>query len=147
MNQTYSRAELDQLSYAELKKLSAELEKEGAQIKKTRHYFIDEFWRRLGDRPIAAAELSDGDLAARRIGNKPILFAKAAGKFCAFDDRCPHKGFPLHKGSLDGRTLTCAYHGGKFDVQSGACLKHPYETLPCESFAVVVANDGSIECK
>lgn len=147
MNRDYSREELEQLSHAELKKLAAELEMEGAQIKKTRHYFIDEFWRRLGDRPIAAAELSDGELGATHIGNNPILFAKAAGKLCAFDDRCPHKGFPLHKGSLDGHTLTCAYHGGKFDIRSGACLKHPYETFPCQSFVVEVAEDGTIESK
>ena len=147
MNQTYSRKELEQLSHAELKKLAAELEMEGAQIKETRHYFIDEFWRRIEDRPIKVAEVSDGEMAAVRIGNKPIVFAKVEDKIYAFNDRCPHKGFPLHKGSLEGHTLTCAYHGGKFDIRSGQCLKHPYATYPCQSFAVDVAQDGTVECK
>ena len=147
MNQTHSREELEQLSHAELKKLAAELEMEGAQIKQTRHYFIDEFWRRIEDRPIKVAELSDGEMAAVRIGNKPIVFAKVEDKIYAFNDRCPHKGFPLHKGSLEGHTLTCAYHGGKFDIRSGQCLKHPYATYPCQSFAVDVAQDGTVECK
>jgi 3-phenylpropionate/trans-cinnamate dioxygenase ferredoxin component len=147
MNQTHSREELEQLSHAELKKLAAELEMEGAQIKETRHYFIDEFWRRIEDRPIKVAELSDGEMAAVRIGNKPIVFAKVEDKIYAFNDRCPHKGFPLHKGSLEGHTLTCAYHGGKFDIRSGQCLKHPYATYPCQSFAVDVAQDGTVECK
>ena len=147
MNQTHSREELEQLSHAELKKLAAELEMEGAQIKKTRHYFIDEFWRRIEDRPIKVAEVSDGEMAAVRIGNKPIVFAKVEDKIYAFNDRCPHKGFPLHKGSLEGHTLTCAYHGGKFDIRSGQCLKHPYATYPCQSFAVDVAQDGTVECK
>jgi 3-phenylpropionate/trans-cinnamate dioxygenase ferredoxin component len=147
MNQTHSREELEQLSHAELKKLAAELEMEGAQIKETRHYFIDEFWRRIEDRPIKVAEVSDGEMAAVRIGNKPIVFAKVEGKIYAFNDRCPHKGFPLHKGSLEGHTLTCAYHGGKFDIRSGQCLKHPYATYPCQSFAVDVAQDGTVECK
>ena len=147
MNQTHSREELEQLSHAELKKLAAELEMEGAQIKETRHYFIDEFWRRIQDRPIKVAELSDGEMAAVRIGNKPIVFAKVEDKIYAFSDRCPHKGFPLHKGSLEGHTLTCAYHGGKFDIRSGQCLKHPYATYPCQSFAVDVAQDGTVECK
>ena len=147
MNQTHSREELEQLSHAELKKLAAELEMEGAQIKQTRHYFIDEFWRRIEDRPIKVAEVSDGEMAAVRIGNKPIVFAKVEDKIYAFSDRCPHKGFPLHKGSLEGHTLTCAYHGGKFDIRSGQCLKHPYATYPCQSFAVDVAQDGTVECK
>jgi nitrite reductase/ring-hydroxylating ferredoxin subunit len=147
MNQTHSREELEQLSHAELKKLAAELEMEGAQIKETRHYFIDEFWRRIEDRPIKVAEVSDGEMAAVRIGNKPIVFAKVEDKIYAFNDRCPHKGFPLHKGSLEGHTLTCAYHGGKFDIRSGQCLKHPYATYPCQSFAVDVAQDGTVECK
>ena len=147
MNQTHSREELEQLSHAELKKLAAELEMEGAQIKQTRHYFIDEFWRRIEDRPIKVAEVRDGEMAAVRIGNKPIVFAKVEDKIYAFNDRCPHKGFPLHKGSLEGHTLTCAYHGGKFDIRSGQCLKHPYATYPCQSFAVDVAQDGTVECK
>ena len=147
MNQTHSREELEQLSHAELKKLAAELEMEGAQIKETRHYFIDEFWRRIEDRPIKVVELSDGEMAAVRIGNKPIVFAKVEDKIYAFNDRCPHKGFPLHKGSLEGHTLTCAYHGGKFDIRSGQCLKHPYATYPCQSFAVDVAQDGTVQCK
>ena len=147
MNQTHSREELEQLSHAELKKLAAELEMEGVQIKETRHYFIDEFWRRIEDRPIKVAEVRDGEMAAVRIGNKPIVFAKVEDKIYAFNDRCPHKGFPLHKGSLEGHTLTCAYHGGNFDIRSGQCLKHPYATYPCQIFAVDVAQDGTVECK
>ena len=147
MNQSYNREELEQLSHAELKKLAAELEMEGAQIKKTRHYFIAEFWRRLENRPVKVAELGEGELAAVRLGEEPIVFAKVEDKVYAFNDRCPHKGFPLHKGSLEGHTLTCAYHGGKFDLRNGQCLKHPYATYPCQSFAVDVAEDGTIECK
>ena len=147
MNRDYSREELEGLTRDELNRLAAELELEGAQIKKVRHYFIDEFWRRIGDRPVKVAELNDGELASARIGDKPILFAKVEDKIYAFSDRCPHKGFPLHKGSLDGYTLTCAYHGGQFDIRNGQCLKHPYATYPCQSFAVDVAQDGTIECK
>jgi hypothetical protein len=109
MNQTYTREELEQLSHAELEKLSAELEMEGAQIKNTRHYFIAEFWRRIENRPIKVAELGEGKLAAARLGDQPIVFAKVDDKIYAFNDSCPHKGFPLHKGSLDGYTLTCAW--------------------------------------
>ena len=147
MNRNYSRKELEGLTYDELKRLAAQLEFEGAQIKKVRHYFIDEFWRRIENQPVNVAELSEGKLAAVRLGDQPIVFTKVDDKIYAFSDRCPHKGFPLHKGSLEGHTLTCAYHGGKFDIRNGECLKHPYATYPCQSFAVDVAEDGMIECK
>jgi nitrite reductase/ring-hydroxylating ferredoxin subunit len=147
MNQTYTREELERLTHDELKKLASELEMEGAQIKKVRHYFVEEFWKRIKERPIKAPELGDGEMAAVRMENKPILFAKVDGKIYAFNDRCPHKGFPLHKGTLEGHTLTCAYHGGKFDVRGGKCLKHPYKTYSCLSYEVAVLDDGTIECK
>ena len=147
MNQPDTREELEKLSHAELKKLAAELEMEGAQIKNTRHYFIAEFWRRIENQPIKLTELGEGKLAAARLGDQPIVFAKVDDKIYAFNDRCPHKGFPLHKGSLDGYTLTCAYHGGQFDIRTGACLKHPTETYPCERFQPNAAADGTIVCE
>ena len=147
MNRTYTREELERIPYDELKRLAGELEREGAEIKKTRHYFIAEFWKRIQAQPLAARELGEGRMAAVRIGDKSVLFARVKDKIYAFNDRCPHKGFPLHKGALEGHTLTCAYHGGKFDVRSGACLKHPYETHPCMSFGVTVLEDGTVEPK
>jgi nitrite reductase/ring-hydroxylating ferredoxin subunit len=147
MSKTYSREELEKLTYNELKKLSAELEMEGARIKKARRCFVDEFWKRIGEQRIKALELGEGEMVAAVIGSQPILFVKVEGKIYAFNDRCPHKGFPLHKGTLSGHTLTCAYHGGQFDVRSGACLKHPYATYPCMRFEVDVLDDGTIECK
>jgi nitrite reductase/ring-hydroxylating ferredoxin subunit len=146
MSKTYNREELEKFSYGELKKLAAELEMEGAQIKKARRCFVDEFWKRIGEQRIKALELGEGEMKAVKIGERSILFTKVEEKIYAFNDRCPHKGFPLHKGTLDGHTLTCAYHGGQFDVRSGACLKHPYTTYPCMRFEVAVLDDETIEC-
>ena len=147
MSTTYTREELENLTHDELKKLAAELEMEGAQIKKARRYFVDEFWKRIGEERVKVQELAEGQMAAVKNGDKHILFAKVEGKIYAFNNRCPHKGFPLHKGTLEGHTLTCAYHGGQFDVRSGACVKHPYATYPCMRFEVAVLDDGTVECK
>lgn len=35
------------------------------------------------------------------------------------DNRCPHEGYPLAQGKLDGCVLTCAWHNWKFDVRDG----------------------------
>ena len=41
------------------------------------------------------------------------------GKFYAVDDRCPHRGAPLSEGVITGTTVTCPWHGAKFDVTNG----------------------------
>jgi nitrite reductase/ring-hydroxylating ferredoxin subunit len=40
----------------------------------------------------------------------------------AVDNECPHEGNPLVEGEVLGPTLTCAYHGWRFDLETGACL-------------------------
>jgi nitrite reductase/ring-hydroxylating ferredoxin subunit len=37
----------------------------------------------------------------------------------AVDNRCPHMGFPLHKGSVADGILTCHWHHARFDLTSG----------------------------
>ncbi len=40
-------------------------------------------------------------------------------KFYALDGVCPHQGGPLGKGTLEGCTVTCPWHGWQFDVATG----------------------------
>ena len=37
----------------------------------------------------------------------------------AVDNRCPHMGFPLHRGTLRDGILTCHWHHARFDLESG----------------------------
>ncbi len=37
----------------------------------------------------------------------------------AVDNRCPHMGFPLHKGSVKDGILTCHWHHARFDLTCG----------------------------
>ena len=37
----------------------------------------------------------------------------------AVDNRCPHMGFPLHRGSVCDGILTCHWHHARFDLASG----------------------------
>jgi nitrite reductase/ring-hydroxylating ferredoxin subunit len=37
----------------------------------------------------------------------------------AVDNRCPHMGFPLNRGTLQQGILTCHWHHARFDLQSG----------------------------
>ncbi|MCH9050911.1 MAG: Rieske 2Fe-2S domain-containing protein [Proteobacteria bacterium] len=50
----------------------------------------------------------------------PLLVIYDAGKVLALDNRCPHLGFPLHRGSIEDGILTCHWHHARFDLRSGA---------------------------
>ena len=56
------------------------------------------------------------------VGGTEIAVFVVDGEAHAFVNACPHEGNPLHEGDILGDTLTCAYHGWKFDLGTGACL-------------------------
>jgi nitrite reductase/ring-hydroxylating ferredoxin subunit len=41
------------------------------------------------------------------------------------DDRCAHRGFPLHDGICDGATVRCRTHGARYDLATGDALSGP----------------------
>jgi len=41
------------------------------------------------------------------------------GKYYALDERCAHRGGPLSEGVFDGGVITCLWHLGQFDLESG----------------------------
>ena len=59
----------------------------------------------------------------------------------AVDNRCPHMGFPLHKGSVADGILTCHWHHARFDLTSGGTFDpwaDDVQTYP------VVVRDGIV---
>jgi nitrite reductase/ring-hydroxylating ferredoxin subunit len=65
-----------------------------------------------------------GDLKAKgRLvihgAQRPILVIFDRGRVFALDNRCPHMGFPLERGSVEDGILTCHWHHARFDLQSG----------------------------
>ena len=66
----------------------------------------------LKERGVAAAS-HDGRVAA--------IFAEGDRIF-AVDNRCPHMGFPLTKGTLKNGILTCHWHSWQFDASCGGCF-------------------------
>ena len=63
----------------------------------------------------------DGRAVVEVDGTEIAVFV-VEGEAHAFANACPHEGNPLHEGDILGDTLTCAYHGWKFDLGTGACL-------------------------
>ena len=51
--------------------------------------------------------------------HRPILLVYEGGQVFALDNRCPHMGFPLERGSIDDGILTCHWHHARFELTSG----------------------------
>jgi nitrite reductase/ring-hydroxylating ferredoxin subunit len=51
--------------------------------------------------------------------HRPILLVYENGHVFALDNRCPHMGFPLDRGSIADGILTCHWHHARFELASG----------------------------
>jgi nitrite reductase/ring-hydroxylating ferredoxin subunit len=51
--------------------------------------------------------------------HRPVLLVHEGGQVFAFDNRCPHMGFPLDRGSVEDGILTCHWHHARFELASG----------------------------
>ena len=62
------------------------------------------------------------------------------GKYYAVDNRCPHMGYPMSKGSVRDGVLICHWHHWEFDLNTGGCLLTSGDDL--KAFPVEVRDDG-----
>lgn len=73
-------------------------------------------------RLVRAASLVDlqraGCLPVQVEGHTVALFFHNEHVY-AVDNRCPHMGFPLHRGTVQDGVLTCHWHHARFDLSSG----------------------------
>jgi 3-phenylpropionate/trans-cinnamate dioxygenase ferredoxin subunit len=83
-------------------------------------------------------ELPEGETLAVFAGRKEICLARLNGEVYAFSNNCTHRDFPLVGGELDPSecSITCDWHGARFDVRTGAPLSppatRPVATYPCQ---------------
>jgi nitrite reductase/ring-hydroxylating ferredoxin subunit len=54
--------------------------------------------------------------------HRPILVIYDRERVVALDNRCPHMGFPLERGSVEDGILTCHWHHARFDLRSGCAF-------------------------
>ena len=78
----------------------------------------------MGDRVTIGTlqELRLAGYLTGKAGTQPICVFWCEGAPFALDDRCPHMGFPLHRGTVESGLLTCHWHRARFDVSSGGTL-------------------------
>ena len=77
------------------------------------------------DTPILAGrqeEIRRRGVVVVKGADRPIAVFHHEGGFYAVDNRCPHMGFPLHRGSVQDGILTCHWHHARFDLCSGCAF-------------------------
>jgi phenylpropionate dioxygenase-like ring-hydroxylating dioxygenase large terminal subunit len=84
-----------------------------------------EFLRDLWYFALSAKALKPGRLEPRTICGEDLIFGRDAdgSAFCLVD-LCPHRGVPLRFAHFDGKSLTCCFHGWRFD-SAGQLLEIP----------------------
>ena len=79
---------------------------------------MNETWVRVG----TVQEVAGRGCSLVLAPGRAIAVFAADGAFHAIDNRCPHMGFPLNRGTLRDGILTCHWHHARFDVTSGGTL-------------------------
>jgi nitrite reductase/ring-hydroxylating ferredoxin subunit len=59
------------------------------------------------------------------VEGREILLGKFAGKYYALDESCTHRGGPLSEGAFDDGVITCLWHFGQFDLETGEVRGSP----------------------
>ncbi len=73
------------------------------------------------------------------ISGHTLLLVDLNDEIYAVDNRCPHMGFPLSKGTLKDCILTCDWHYARFDLMSGGTFDPWADDLP--AFPVQIRNN------
>ena len=74
-------------------------------------------------------EIPSGNMKHVELDGKEIVVANLDGKFYAMDDRCGHMNALLSMGNISNEgTVTCPFHGARFDMNTGKKVKEPVLT-------------------
>ncbi len=93
------------------------------------------------DHYVFAARLSDvrdAGCKAVQVNEHAVTLFAHQDKVYAVDNRCPHMGFPLEKGTVKNGILTCHWHHARFDLESGGTFDQFADDV--RSFPVEIRN-------
>jgi nitrite reductase/ring-hydroxylating ferredoxin subunit len=67
------------------------------------------------------SELAGGKLVGVELEGEAVVVSRSeeSGEVCAIAATCSHLGGPLDEGERDGDTVTCPWHGSRFDLCTG----------------------------
>jgi NAD(P)H-dependent nitrite reductase small subunit len=86
-------------------------------------------------------EIPPGSGKVVEAAGKTLAVFNLDGNFYVIDNTCLHRGGPLGEGLLEGKVVTCPWHGWEYDVTTGQNTFNP--SMKVETYKVTV-KDGEI---
>ena len=87
------------------------------------------------------SEIVDGTARSFEIGERRLALYNIGGTFYATDDRCTHARAYLSEGFIEGDTIECPLHGGRFHIPTGQPLSPPVRAPICVYQVQVIDNE------
>lgn len=64
-------------------------------------------------------QVRPGQVVEAQAGKIPLALTNVDGTYYAFAAHCPHQGWPLWSGSMQGELVRCYLHRWQFNVRTG----------------------------
>jgi nitrite reductase (NADH) small subunit len=77
------------------------------------------------------SEIPAGEIKEVQVAGQAIALANVGGTFYAISNTCLHRGGPLGQGQLEGKVVTCPWHGWQFDLTTGKAVQNPNAGVAC----------------
>jgi len=76
-------------------------------------------------RVAGVGDITPGQIIPVEAAGQKLLLARIGSDYFAAQRKCPHLGFNLCRGSLDGGAVVCPLHKAKFDLATGRVERDP----------------------
>jgi nitrite reductase/ring-hydroxylating ferredoxin subunit len=73
----------------------------------------------------AVGDVAPGTGTVVEAGGKTLALFNLNGIFYALDNTCTHLGGPLGEGDVEGKVVTCPWHGSRFNITTGEVVGPP----------------------
>ena len=82
-------------------------------------------------RVASTGDIPEGGGLAVDTGDKRIAVFCHDGEFFALDETCPHRGAPLHQGTIQNGIVVCPWHQWQFALADGCSPVNPNSRVNC----------------
>jgi nitrite reductase/ring-hydroxylating ferredoxin subunit len=86
-------------------------------------------------------DIAAGSALRVEAGGLTLAVFNIDGTFHVTDDHCTHGPGSLSEGIIEGEIVECNFHGGQFNIRTGAVISPPC-TIPVKIYPVEVKRDA-----
>ena len=88
----------------------------------------------------STGDLKPGENKVVDVNGTEVALFNVDNEFFAISNTCLHRGGPLGEGFLEGDTVTCPWHGWRFNVKTGVSPVVP--TAKVQTYQVKLEGDN-----